>query len=391
MKIAFVFDKMLYGGIERVGIDYINLLLMHGHKVDVYILTKKTEQIINEIPPECEVRIHPYSQMLCPEKYWYIAKRWWWGKYLFPVIFLALSFINIFLRIFKGISKKYDVGIAFSGHINDLTYITSYIKSDEKVCWLHGSLSGYLLMSPGYGFLYKKIKNLVVLSMDNQEDALISNKLDGCKIKKIYNPILVKNRVQDNLKIEKLKQKYGEFALMVGRFSPQKDHITVIDAVKLLRDNYNKHIKTVFVGDGPLREEVEKYAKDNGLSDLIFFEGTQKDVQNYYKAAKIFIHSSPAEGLPTVLLEAMSFGVPIVATDSRPGVREILGESEFGLICPVKDAEIMADKVYELLTNDQLYHSLVSKGLNRIKDFSPEVISKQLKKLLNEIGLEENE
>ena len=56
MKIAFVFDSMFYGGIQRVGIDYIHLLKSRGYEVDVYILNpKKTDEIVNELPEDCEI------------------------------------------------------------------------------------------------------------------------------------------------------------------------------------------------------------------------------------------------------------------------------------------------------------------------------------------------
>lgn len=388
MKIAFVFDTMIYGGIERVGIDYIRLLNERGYEVDVYILNKKTESIIDEIPTDCTVKVLSFSNFLCPEKYWYIAKKWWWGKYIFPIIYLGLNAAYPIIKVLKGINKKYDFTIAFSGHFNDLTFVSHFIGAKNKLGWLHGSLNGYILISPGYKFLYNKIKNLVVLSEDYQEEAVATNSLENCRIRKIYNPVIVQDRLLDHQKIESLKKAYGDFALMVGRFSKQKDHFTVINAIKILKTKYNYLLKMVFVGDGQLRKEVGKYANECGVSDLIFFEGTQKDVQNYYKAANLFVHSSPSEGLPTVLLEAMSFGVPIVATDSKPGVREILGDSECGLICPIKNAEIMADKIYQLLMDEKLYSAVVEKGNQRIKDFTPEVIADQLEKYFREIGTE---
>jgi glycosyltransferase involved in cell wall biosynthesis len=388
LRIAFTLDNMIYGGIERVSIDYMKILLKQGHEVDVYILNPKVEDIVQEIPKECKIKYVNFPRTFSPEAYWVIAKKFTWGKFIFPLAYLILMILTPLLRIIKGSNTQYDLAIAFSGHYNDLTYINHYLNARKRVAWLHGSLGEYLLLSPGFAFLYKKIKNLVVLSNDFQEQALMSYHLD-CKITKIYNPIFIQERKMDVKKIEQLKKENGDFLLMVGRFSDQKDHKTVIDAIKVLKTKYNKPVKTVFVGDGPNRKSMEEYAAQNHVSDLIKFAGTQNDVQNYYKAARLFLHSSPAEGLPTVLLEAMSFGVPIVATDSRPGVREILGDSEFGLICPIKDSEAMADKINEVLTDEQLYNSFVKKGFTRIKDFSPELISNQLGKLLNEIGFED--
>jgi glycosyltransferase involved in cell wall biosynthesis len=385
MKVAFVVDNMIFGGIERVAINYMDILVRQGHEIDVIILNSKVDEIVEEIPKQCNVIYTDFPKMLCPEAYWTVAKKQSWGKYIFPVIFFILSILTPIFRLFKGRRGKYDSAIAFSGHYNDLTYVSNYINADKRFCWLHGGVTGYLLISPGFYFLYKKIKNLVVLSTDYQVNAMISNKLDDCNITKLYNPVSITTRSLDNQKIEKLQKDHGEFLLMVGRFSSQKDQITVINAIKILKIKYKRTMKILFVGDGPTKKTAEKYALDCGVSDLVIFEGTKSDVQNYYKAAKIFVHSSPAEGLPTVLLEAMAFGVPIVATDSKPGVREILGENEYGLISPIKDAEIMALNMNKLLSDNRLYENYIKKGFERIQDFKPEVISEQLKRLLNDV------
>jgi len=384
MKVAFVLDNMNFGGIERVAINYMDILIRQGHEIDVIILNSKVDEIVKEIPKQCNVLYNNFPRTLCPEAYWTVAKKYRLGKYIFPILYFTLSILTPILRIFKGKRGKYDCAIAFSGHYNDLTYVANYIKADKRYCWLHGGVTGYFLMSPGFYFLYRKIKNLVVLSKDYQENAMITNKLDDCNITKLYNPVSITAKSLDFQKIEKLRKDYGDFLLMVGRFSPQKDQITVINAIKILKTKYKRTMKILFVGDGPTRITAEKYASDCGVSDLVIFEGMQSDVQNYYKAANIFVHSSPSEGLPTVLLEAMSYGVPIIATDSKPGVREILGENEYGLISPIKEAETMALNMDKLLSERKLYEDYVKKGYERIQDFKPEVISKQLEILLND-------
>lgn len=386
MKIAIVFDNMIYGGIERVGIDYIKLLIELNNEIDVYILNPNVEDIINEIPKGVNIKIKSFSKFISPEAYWPITKKWLWGKFLFPIVHLGLTILTPVIRIFKGERKKYDIAIAFSGHINDLTYVTKYIKANNRIAWLHGALYGYLLISPGFVFLYNKIHNLVVLSNYLNEESLICNKFINVNMTRIYNPISVKKRPLNEEKIKELKKTYGDFLLMIGRFNKQKDQITVINALKILREKYNKEFKLLFVGDGENKIEVEKYAENVGMSKYTIFVGSKSDVQNYYSASKIFVHSSPAEGMPTVLLEAMSYSIPIVATDSLPGVREILGESKYGLICPVKDPYSMANCIYRLSTDSNLYNHYKVIGKERIKYFEPIIIKKQLENLLNSIG-----
>ena len=215
---------------------------------------------------------------------------------------------------------------------------------------------------------------------------MTSNKwLSDINIRKIYNPTFIADRELDECKIEHLRESYGEFLLMVGRFTKEKDQATVIRAGKILREQYGIQRNIMFLGDGPEREKIEMLAKEEGMDDLVIFAGNQMDVQNYYAASKILVHSSPAEGLPTVLLGAMNFGIPIVATNSLPGVPEILEGTKDGLVCDVGDAKGMADKIRLLLTNQELYEKYSNCGRNRIESFRPEYVRRQLESDFEEI------
>ena len=81
-----------------------------------------------------------------------------------------------------------------------------------------------------------------------------------------------------------------------------KDQATLIRALSYLEKKYKLKKKMILVGDGPERESLENLVKENQLEKQVFFAGAHYDVQNYYMAASVYAHSSPAEGLPTVLL-----------------------------------------------------------------------------------------
>lgn len=390
MRIAVVFDNMIYGGIERVGISHIKLLKDLGHQVDAYVLTEKTEAIIDELESICEVHIIPYSRKLCPETYWPITRRMIGGKYVFPVVYFGINILHYLIKPFKRVHNKYDVAIAFAGHFNDLTFVADgFIEAEKKVAWLHGALYQYILGSQGYEYLYKKIKNLVVLVDDAQEEVLAYHQKDrfDFNIRKIYNPISISNKQIDIKKVEELKDKYGDFVLMVSRLLyPHKDHYTVIKAIKILKEEYGIDRKLVLVGDGPEREKLINYSKDLHIRDNIIFEGSKDDVQNYYCACNILAHASVAgEGLPTVLLEAMDLETPVVCTDSKVGPREILGNSEYGLLTRVQDADDMAEKLFMLINNKEMYAQYKALGKKRMSVFSPESIKLKLSDMLDHL------
>ncbi len=111
MKIAMIFDRFLYGGMERVGINHIKLMKELGHEVDAYVLTKRNEEMIEELKAECPVKIVPFLSKYCPDTFWNISRRFRTiGKYAFPPLYFLLSLSVWFRKIYKTQrKKKYDL------------------------------------------------------------------------------------------------------------------------------------------------------------------------------------------------------------------------------------------------------------------------------------------
>lgn len=232
--------------------------------------------------------------------------------------------------------KAYDVAIAFSGHINDLTFVAeNFIKTKQKVCWCHGTLLSYLAICDGYPKLYKKIDKIVTLS----EQGLFSvygghDFLYDKKIVNIYNPVLIRNQINDQLHIDSLKQLYKDYILMIARATPQKDHKTAIKAVyELHKRGLKKHI--VFLGDGENLEEIKRFTKEMQIDQWCHFEGNRRDVGDYIEASYINVLASRFEGLPTVMVEAMAYGKPCIMTNSDGG--EATAYGRYGILVPLQD------------------------------------------------------
>ncbi len=394
MKIAMVFDGLQIGGIERVGADYAKLFRQLGHEVTIINLAPELNEMVKEFPDDCIYKTTKYPRWMAPERYSKFIKMNFWGRYLYPCAYAFFSLVNLvyksICRFCKTSREKYDLAIAFSGHYNDLTFVAKeYARAKNKMCWLHGALYGYLLVSDGYFNLHQKIKNLVVLVDDAQEEVLSYNKYCKLNIHKLYNPVFLSEKPVDSQFVSELKNKYGRFLLMVSRFSyPHKDQFTVAAAFKVCKEKYGDDLNLVFVGDGPDKTQVEEFVRDMGeeISTHVFFEGSRMDVQNYYAAAYMLVHASVAgEGLPTVMLEAMEFDLPMVVTDSKVGPREILGNDEYGLLCRVQDPEDMAKKIHSMYSDRDLYEAYQAKEKIRLCDFKPETIIKQLQSVLEDV------
>lgn len=385
MKFAVVFDGLGTGGIERVGADYIRILKKMGHDITIYNLQPEKNEMEKVYPADCRIVRKCLPELILPDRYMLVVKRWRWGKYIYPFLYLGASIGMYLYRLTMWKREKYDVSIAFSGHFRDLTFVSAnYIRSEKKVCWLHGALMEYMASSCTYGDLYRRIKNLCVLSEASQESALQQNQyLNGLNIQHIYNPIDLDKNCVNQMHVDELKQKYGGFILSVGRFEDDKDQDTILKAMKILRDSHSITNRIVFVGAGSRLERCKGLAQELGLGEQAVFVGSRNDVEDFYTAAKLFVHSSPAEGLPTVLLEAMKFGVPIVATRSMPGVEEILQGDKYGYQCQVGNPEDMAEKILEFLENPKKREQYIDAGMERVKFFSYEAATEKMKQILD--------
>lgn len=225
-----------------------------------------------------------------------------------------------------------------------------------------------------------KIKNLVVLTDVCQKEVLFFNKFLHLNIEKIYNPSFIRQKPLNEQKISELRDKYGDFVLMVARLSPPKNHKSLIKAMAYIREKYHYSCNLLMVGEGELEEELKIFAVENGMADVCFFEGNQPEPQNYYAAAHLFAFSSFSEGLPTVLIEAGSFGLPLVSSDTS--VREILGNSEYGLVSPIDDFEALGENIYRILSDKEMYRKYSDLALEKSKQFVPEVILERVEAFL---------
>lgn len=378
-KILVVFDGLNFGGIERVGINYLKIFDSLDYDVTILNLLPQKEDMVSEIPENFEYIVRNFSRFKVIETYSqkFDGKIWW--KIIYPFVYLVLLVNMLFLRKIKG---KYDIAIAFSGHFNDLRIINSNkVVTKYKLAWIHGSMFSYIALSNRYYEQYNQIKNLVVLS--NQNDKLVD--VEKYNIKRIYNPVDISEKEINLQLVDSLKREYGDYILMVARFTKQKDHLTIIKAAKELKTKHNLSKKLLFVGDGETISQMKKLTKDLKLEQNIYFLGSKNDVQNYYRGAFVFVHASPEEGLPTVIIEAMFNGLPIVTTKSLPGVMELIPTEEYGLLCELQDYECIANKISLLYNDPEKYNYYQRKSIERSEIFKFDNVKKEIKALINDL------
>ena len=135
----------------------------------------------------------------------------------------------------------------------------------------------------------------------------------------------------------------------IGRLSPEKDHATLLNAFAMADPDKARRLD--IVGAGPLRPDLERLAHDLGLTDRVTFTGFVLDPFAIVRRASLLVSSSRFEGFGNVLVEAMSCGTPVVATDCPYGPAEILDGGRYGRLVPVGDAPALARAIEQALAS----------------------------------------
>jgi L-malate glycosyltransferase len=154
----------------------------------------------------------------------------------------------------------------------------------------------------------------------------------------------------------------------VAALADHKDYYTFIDTVKLLKTKGLK-AKYLIVGDGPLKNDIQKYAVLKSLQEDIIFTGFRADIPIVLADFDIFLFTSKTEGLGTSVLDAMASAVPIVSTNAG-GIPEIIQHEINGLLCNVGDSDCLAESVLRLVNDITLRDTLVQNAKERVKAFS---------------------
>jgi glycosyltransferase involved in cell wall biosynthesis len=152
----------------------------------------------------------------------------------------------------------------------------------------------------------------------------------------------------------------------IGRLCPQKNQRLFLDVAKTVIDkSENKKIKFMIVGEGALKNDLENYSIRLGIERNVVFTGERSDIIDLLQSMDIFVMTSVYEGLSNTIMEAMSAGLPVVATDVG-GNNELVVNGETGFLCPLNDTAAISDKVIRLLNNIQEAKQMGENGGNRI-------------------------
>ena len=387
-NIMFVVPTLIGGGAEKTVANLSNYLIEY---YNIYIV------VINDTSKK-----YSFSGNLI------VLGNNYNGKNKFKKIFSKLEQI----KHLKKLKKQYNIKCSIS-FLFQADFLNVFSKCKEKVFISVRNKDSMIIKGKIFKFINKlnlrRADKVIVVAKKAGDDSIENFGTNPKKIVTIYNPCLTID-FSDNNTIDSDLFVNGCTIINVGRLNKQKGQWHLIRAfskiVKLMPD-----ARLLILGDGDLRDYLQKLINDYNLSKNIKLIGFVNNPYDYMRRADIFAFSSLFEGIANSVLEAISLGLPVVSTDCDSGPREILSPktdynlkvndsieyAEYGILVPTGDdiyynvedkltidENLLADAILKLLNNKDLRIKYKEKSIIRSKYFDIDNIIKEWVKIINE-------
>jgi len=206
--------------------------------------------------------------------------------------------------------------------------------------------------------LYYYRKCDFVVSLTERDSTLWSKFLGKSRCLTIPNFIEKKSDINFSRNTKRL--------IAVGRLDEQKDFLSLIDAMSLVKAN---DWQLDIYGGGVLKEEIQNKINSCGLENKIFINEPTNNIDLVYRSSSVLLMTSYYEGMPMVLLEALSYGLPCVSFDCDSGPSDLIFDDKNGYLIKNRNLNDFALAVTKLLClSDFEYKKLSSKSLESIKN-----------------------
>lgn len=341
-KIALFLPSLRGGGAERMMTNLARGLSEQGLKVDL-VLAKAEGPYLSQVPPEVRVVDLHSDRVLrsLPELVRYIRRE------RPEAILSALDHANVVTIWARKLSR-----VRCRVVVSVRSTLSRAIAHDAD---LRGRLIPNLI-----GIFYPWADEVVTVSSGVADDLAKTTGLQRERIQVIYNPVVTPDLIEKAK--ESLENPWfapGEppVILSVGRLTKAKDHPTLIRAFARVRREHSARL--MILGEGEDRPKLEALIRELDLEEDVSLPGFVDNPYAYMARASVFVLSSAWEGLPSVLIEAMAVGTPVVSTDCPSGPAEILEGGQWGRLVPVGDVEEMAAAIIATLNDPN--HPDVSK------------------------------
>lgn len=357
LKVLHIIPSLNAGGAEKL-VEESTPIMKNVYDIDVEILllTDKNNIFINKIK-ENNIRIYisPYQKIRSIKNIFYILQHIKKNKY--DVVHSHLFPCNYWASIASRLLSKNKPKFITTEH-------STHNKRRDKVYF-----------RPIEKLIYSNYDTIISISEGTQQ-----NLMSWLKFKNKDRFVIIENGInlEDFINAEPYKKsdldssfnENTKILCMVGSFTEQKDQATVIRAMKDLPED----VFLLLVGDGLLRQQNERLAKELEVDDRVKFLGIRKDVPRLFKTSDIIIISSHWEGFGLVAVEGMAVGKPVVASDV-PGLAEVVRGA--GVLFEKGNDKELCKTIRNLIENQKYYSEISTKCFERSRKYN---INKMVRK-----------
>ncbi len=332
-KIAIFLASLRGGGAERNMLRLANSFAEQGIKVDL-VLAQKDGIYFSEVSPQVNLVHLEANRVLLslPKLVRYLKQE----KPAYLICALNhINLVGLWAKSLAGVSTRIIVTVR-----NTLS------SESNQSTWKNFLINGLI------HHCYPWSDSIVAVSGGVADNLAATVNLPRNHIKVIYNPVVTPNLLLEakaNIDHPWFTPREPPVILGVGRLTKQKDFPTLIKAFAIAQQNYSARL--MILGEGEERPQLEALIKELGLEDKVSLPGFVNNPFAYMAQAALFVLSSAWEGLPTVLIEAMAVGTPVVATNCKSGPEEIIAGGEYGNLVSVGDVEGLAKAMVATLNN----------------------------------------
>jgi glycosyltransferase involved in cell wall biosynthesis len=171
--------------------------------------------------------------------------------------------------------------------------------------------------------------------------------------------------------------------LAVGRLSCQKQFGLLVGCFQSLATRHADW-DLVILGEGPLRSKLEVQVSEASLRNRVFFPGRAGNIGDWYESADLYVMSSRFEGFPNTLVEAMSYGLPVVSFDCDTGPRDIIRHKVDGLLVSSGNEQELTATLDQLMGDENLRVELANRAVDVRARFATERIAEKWEHLFKE-------
>jgi glycosyltransferase involved in cell wall biosynthesis len=375
-------------GAERVAVNLASGLSARGHDIDL-LVEEESGWLMEELRAEARgVRIvnlrYPavsrLSQRVLQACSFVIMmadnvrrrEKDWCIRPIFDLLFRDDAPIGALLRYFR--EAKPAAVLSLLNYPNAALLIASRIsrRKTKVLVSVHNTVSasmskGDSRRSRDMPRLMKRLfplaDEIIAPSDGVAEDVAAIARIRRDRISMIYNPVFGPALLtQAAAEIDHAWLTNGDIPTIVaaGKLKRQKDFPTLLRAFARIQKTLRSRL--IILGEGPERASLLDLAEELGFAGDVSLPGQVRNPYVYYQRAAVFVLSSEWEGLPTVLIEAMACGCPVVSTACPNGPSEILDNGRFGPLVPVGDDRKLAKAVLDTLANPLPKESLIERA-----------------------------